>query len=118
MVTLRFLVKSDAADDPDSETLVEWTAAQIRAQLPQFAALFPEGCDEAFPSLTYTTDVYRYRIEPLIEDYLANQEAERAAAEGRACPHGTVGDCPRWADRSLLPGLDSDLIGEVTVTIP
>ena len=82
MATLRFLVKSDAADDPETGTsVVEWTGAQIRAQLPQFAALFPEGCDEAFPSLTYTTDVYRYRIEPLIEDYLADQEDERAAAE-------------------------------------
>ena len=81
MATLRFLVKSDAADDPASSTLVEWTAAEIRQRLPQFAALFPDGCDEAFPSLTYTTDVYRYVIDPLVTDYIADQEDERAAAE-------------------------------------
>jgi hypothetical protein len=81
MATLRFLVKSDAADDPEASTSVEWTAAEIRQHLPQFAALFPDGCDAAFPSLTYTTDVSRYVIDPLVTDYLHDQEDERAAAE-------------------------------------
>ena len=81
MATLRFLVRSDATDDPEASTLVEWTAAQIRQHLPQFAALFPDGCDDAFPSLVYTTDVYRYRIEPLDSEYITEQEAQRAAAE-------------------------------------
>jgi hypothetical protein len=81
MATLRFVVKSKVADDPEATTLVEWTAAEIRASLPQFAALFPDGCDEAFPSLTFTTDVYRYTIDPLVNDYLHDQKDERAVAE-------------------------------------
>ncbi|MGI9146026.1 MAG: hypothetical protein ACR2IK_05675 [Chloroflexota bacterium] len=86
MAILRFLVNTDVADDPEASTRVEWTAAQIRERLPQFAALFPDGCDDAFPSLTYSADVYRYRISPLAGDFIAEENAERDAAEQAAPP--------------------------------
>jgi hypothetical protein len=79
--TLRFLVRQDQADDPETDTLVEWSAAQIREYLPQFATLFPDKSDDTFPSLVYTADVYRCRIEPLAVEYIAEQEAERARRE-------------------------------------
>lgn len=81
MATLRFLVREDQADDPESGTLVEWTAAQIREHLPRFATLFPDNSDDAFPSLVFTADVYRCRIAPLDAEYIAEQESELAAAE-------------------------------------
>lgn len=78
MATLRYAVTCEAADDPESTTVNEWTAEEICKNLPFFAELFSEGYDDGFPSLVYTRELQRYTIKPLWEEFLEDEDRERA----------------------------------------
>jgi hypothetical protein len=65
---ITYLVDVDQADDPESGEYYAWSAAEIRANLPQFAALFPDDYTDEYtaPTLTFICDVTRFCIRPAI----------------------------------------------------
>ncbi len=78
MATLQFHVLIRDPLAPERDAFHEWSSAQIRQHMPQLAALFPEGGDDAFPAVEFTNyaSLYHVEIEPLTAQYMRDVKAE------------------------------------------